>query len=66
MNKDGHVYSFDVHAVDGRDSAWVSPCEIELDLTAPNAPRVSSRVYPEGTGQGERKLLSAIEFFGGS
>ncbi|MFD1048802.1 hypothetical protein ACFQ1S_26345, partial [Kibdelosporangium lantanae] len=49
MNKDGQVYSFDVHASDGQEDAWVSPCELELDLTAPNKPRVFSQAYPEDT-----------------
>ncbi|MDX3191650.1 LamG domain-containing protein [Streptomyces sp. MN03-5084-2B] len=62
MNQDGHVYSYDVHATDGRETTWVPPCEIELDLTAPNAPGVSSQVYPAGSFGGGPGRLGDFTF----
>ncbi|GAB3164923.1 LamG domain-containing protein [Amycolatopsis stemonae] len=49
LNQDGHVYSYDVHVFDGKETTWVPPCEVELELTPPNAPGVTSQVYPAGT-----------------
>lgn len=51
LNADG-IYSFDVHATDGLETAWSEPCEIELELSAPVAPAVVSDTYPAGTWGG--------------
>lgn len=48
MNADG-FYSFDVHATDGRDTTWSVPCEVEVQLSAPVAPAITSQTYPSGT-----------------
>ncbi|GAB3134477.1 hypothetical protein GCM10027258_05440 [Amycolatopsis stemonae] len=48
LNADG-FYSWDVHATDGKDTAWAVPCEVEIELTAPAAPGVASQTYPSGT-----------------
>jgi hypothetical protein len=47
LTKDG-VYALDVHATDGRATVWVKPCEFELQLSAPTAPKVVSDSYPSG------------------
>jgi hypothetical protein len=47
MNADG-FYSWDVHATDGRETAWAVPCEVEVELSAPAAPVISSQTYPAG------------------
>ncbi len=48
MNADG-FYSWDTHTIDGRETAWAAPCEVEVELSAPAAPAVTSQTYPAGT-----------------
>ncbi|MFC3453223.1 LamG domain-containing protein [Amycolatopsis speibonae] len=48
MPVDG-LYSFDAHVTDGRETSWVGACEVEVQLSEPSAPSVSSQTYPSGT-----------------
>ncbi|MDT7727511.1 MAG: hypothetical protein QOI21_4087 [Actinomycetota bacterium] len=48
MAADG-FYSFNVHITDGRETTWTVPCEVEVEVSAPAAPVVTSQVYPAGT-----------------
>lgn len=48
MNADG-IYSFDAHVTDGRETSWAGACEVEVQLSAPAAPSVSSQTYPSGS-----------------
>ncbi|OLZ59782.1 hypothetical protein BS330_05305 [Amycolatopsis keratiniphila subsp. nogabecina] len=48
MPADGN-YSFDAHVTDGRETSWAAQCEVEVQLSAPTAPSVSSQTYPSGT-----------------
>jgi hypothetical protein len=48
MPADG-AYSYDAHVTDGRETSWVGACEVEVQLSAPAAPAVSSQTYPSGT-----------------
>ncbi|WP_143254206.1 LamG domain-containing protein [Amycolatopsis keratiniphila] len=48
MNADG-LYSYDAHVTDGRETSWSAACEVEVQLSAPAAPSVSSQTYPSGT-----------------
>ncbi|KZB86453.1 hypothetical protein AVL48_27075 [Amycolatopsis regifaucium] len=48
MPADG-LYSYDAHVTDGRETSWGRACEVEVQLSAPAAPSVSSQTYPSGT-----------------